>query len=455
MERKAYYEKELDFRISRSYGPGRYDAAYEQKGRDYPIGYVRWTETRNMEAFLTLLADGKLNLKSLITHRIPIGQARDAYDLITGKVREPFLGVLITYPGKFEENSCLQLVEKASAPRLAGKKSVALGLLGAGNFAMGTLLPAINKVGGIELVGVCAANGSHSRHAASKFGFRYCSADEEEVLKDPDVNTVVIATRHHLHATQGLSALQAGKRIFCEKPLCLTERELAEIVRAYQNMAVQPVLMIGFNRRFAPMATRMKAFFAEINEPLAMHYRVNAGSVPPDHWVNDPEQGGGRILGEACHFVDFLSFLAEEPPVEVQTRSLSRAESGADSAVIWLRFANGSQGTISYLTNGDRSFSKERLEIFGGEAVAVLEDFRRLELVRRGRKQVFRSRFRSDKGHRSEWQAFAAAIRNGEQAPISFREIVATTLATLRVSDSRSSGQPAAVDVEKFIKESS
>jgi predicted dehydrogenase len=455
IERKAYYEKELDFRISRSYGPGRYDAAYEQKGRDYPIGYVRWTETRNMEAFLTLLADGKLNLRSLITHRIPIGQARDAYDLITGKVRKPSLGVLITYPEELEENSHLRLVEKASAPWLVGKKSVAIGLLGAGNFAMGTLLPSIKQIDGVELVGVCAANGSHSRHAASKFGFRYCTTDEEKILSDPDVNTVVIATRHHLHATQVLSALQAGKRIFCEKPLCLTESELAEIVRAYQNMAVQPVLMVGFNRRFAPMATRMKGFFAEINEPLAMHYRVNAGSVPPDHWVNDPEQGGGRILGEACHFVDFLSFLADAPLVEVQTRALSRAESAADGAEIWLNFANRSQGTVSYLTNGDRSYSKERLEIFGGETVAVLEDFRRLELVGRGRKQVFHSRFRSDKGHRGEWKAFAAAIRDGEQAPISFPEIVATTLATLRILDSRSSGQPAAVDVEKFIKASS
>jgi predicted dehydrogenase len=336
-----------------------------------------------------------------------------------------------------------------------GKKSVAIGLLGAGNFAMGTLLPSIKQIDGVELVGVCAANGSHSRHAASKFGFRYCTTDEEKILSDPDVNTVVIATRHHLHATQVLSALQAGKRIFCEKPLCLTESELAEIVRAYQNMAVQPVLMVGFNRRFAPMATRMKAFFAEINEPLAMHYRVNAGSVPPDHWVNDPEQGGGRILGEACHFVDFLSFLADAPLVEVQTRALSRAESAADGAEIWLNFANRSQGTVSYLTNGDRSYSKERLEIFGGETVAVLEDFRRLELVGRGRKQVFHSRFRSDKGHRGEWKAFAAAIRDGEQAPISFPEIVATTLATLRILDSRSSGQPAAVDVEKFIKASS
>jgi predicted dehydrogenase len=206
--------------------------------------------------------------------------------------------------------------------------------------------------------------------------------------------------------------------------------------------------MVGFNRRFAPMATRMKAFFKETNEPLAMHYRVNAGSIPSDHWVNDPEQGGGRILGEVCHFVDFLSFLAGAPPVEVQTRAMPNAR---DSVVISLRFADGSQGTISYLTNGDKTYSKERLEVFGGEAVAVLEDFRRLELVRRGKKQVFKTRLRQDKGHRGEWEAFAAAIRNGGQSPIPFHEIVATTLATLRIADSRSSGQPAAVDVESFI----
>jgi predicted dehydrogenase/threonine dehydrogenase-like Zn-dependent dehydrogenase len=448
IQRKLYYEKELDFRLSRSYGPGRYDAAYEQKGRDYPIGYVRWTETRNMDAFLTLLAEGKLDVKALITHRIPIERARDAYALITGKAPEPSLGVVITYPERSEESPRLELVATKSAGAVSAGMPVTVGLLGAGSFAMGVLLPAIKQVVGVELAGVCAANGSHSRHAATKFGFRYCATDEQKILNDPDVNTIVIATRHHLHAAQVLSGLQAGKHVFCEKPLCLTEDELGEIVRTYESAAPKPHFMVGFNRRFAPMATRMKAFFTENSQPLAMHYRVNAGSIPPDHWVNDPEQGGGRILGEVCHFVDFLSFLAGAPPVEVQTRTLPNA---GDSVVISLRFADGSQGTISYLTNGDKMYSKERLEVFGGDAVAVLEDFRRLELIRRGKKQVFKTRLHQDKGHRGEWEAFATAIRNGGQSPIPFHEIVATALATLRIADSRSSGQPVAVDVESFI----
>ncbi len=453
IERKSYYEKELDFRVSRSYGPGRYDAAYEQKGRDYPIGYVRWTETRNMESFLQLLADGKVDVNSLTSHRIPISRACDAYDLITGKTSTPFLGVLITYPNDAEASQTLRLVEKTVKRRFAGNQSVKLGFLGAGNFATGTLLPAIKQVGGIGLVGVCAANGSHSRHAAEKFGFRYCTTNEDQLIHDPDVNTVVIATRHNLHAAQVLNALQAGKHVFCEKPLCLTENELAEIVRIYVSLSPQPLLMVGFNRRFAPMTTRMKGFCDEIHEPLVMNYRVNAGSLPADHWVNDPEQGGGRILGEVCHFVDFLSFLAGVSPVEVQARGVSDGGTHGESVVIHLQFSNGSQGTISYLTSGDRSFSKERLEVFGGEAVAMLEDFRRLELLRRGRKQIFASRFRQDKGHRGEWEAFAAAMRGGEP-PIPFHQIVASSLATMRILESRSSGQPAAVEVERFIKTS-
>jgi predicted dehydrogenase len=452
IQRKLYYEKELDFRLSRSYGPGRYDIAYEQKGRDYPIGYVRWTETRNMEAFLVLLAEGKLDLKSLITHRIPIERAQDAYDLITGKAAEPSLGVVIAYPEPSEESPRLELVAKRSAPTVTAGEPVTIGLVGAGSFAMGVLLPAIKQVQGVDLAGVCAANGSHSRHAATKFGFRYCATDEQEILDDPELNTIVIATRHHLHAAQVLNGLQAGKHIFCEKPLCLTEQELGEIVHAYKNTIPKPQFMVGFNRRFAPMAIRMKAFLAETNEPLAMHYRVNAGFIAPDHWLNDPEQGGGRILGEVCHFVDLLSFFAGARPVEVQTRTLPTA---GDSVVISLRFADGSQGTISYLANGDKSYSKERLEVFGGETVAVLDDFRRLELVRRGKRQVFRSWLRQDKGHRGEWEAFAAAIRNGDQSPIPFHEIVATTVATLRIVDSRSSGQPAAVDVESFMNSTS
>jgi predicted dehydrogenase/threonine dehydrogenase-like Zn-dependent dehydrogenase len=454
--RKVYFEKELDFRISRSYGPGRYDSAYEQKGRDYPIGYVRWTETRNLEAFLQLLADGKLDVKSLITHRFPIERARGAYDLVTGKVDEPFLGVLLTYPDQADESKEIELVGKGTAPAVVGEKSMAIGVLGAGVFATSTLLPAIKRIWGVELVTVCAANGSHARHAAEKFGFRYCATEEQRILNDPNINTVVVATRHHLHARQVLAAIAAGKHIFCEKPLCLNESELAEIIGAYRGCTSDPVLMVGFNRRFAPMAVRMKAFLKPIQEPLALHYRINAGFIPRDHWVNDPAQGGGRILGEVCHFVDFLTFLAGALPVEVQARNVTNLEPySGDNAVISLRFANGSQGTISYLANGDRSYSKERVEVFGGGVVAVLEDFRCLELVRHGRKKIFRSRFRQDKGHRGELEAFAAAVRGRGEPPTTFDEIVSITLATLRAAASCISTQPSEVDTARFMSSNS
>jgi predicted dehydrogenase/threonine dehydrogenase-like Zn-dependent dehydrogenase len=441
--RRSFYEKELDFRVSRSYGPGRYDSAYEQKGIDYPIGYVRWTETRNMEAFLKLLADRKLDLQPLITHRFPITRAHSAYDLITGKTHEPFLAVLIEYPDRAEETRHVNLAPPDRP--VASRQSIQLGLLGAGSFAVSTLLPAIERVGGVEMVVAGAATGSHARHAAQKFGFRSCTTDEQQILRNPAVNTVVIATRHQLHAEQVIAALRAGKHVFCEKPLCLNKAELMKIAAAHDEDTNQ-VLMVGFNRRFAPLAIRMKTFLQEVREPLALHYRVNAGFVPADHWLNDPQQGGGRILGEVCHFVDFLCFLTGAAPVEVETHSLTNSgQYSNDNVVCSVRFSDGSRGTISYLANGDKSYSKERIEVFGGGGVAMLEDFRRLELVRDGKKRVFRSLWRQDKGHRGEWQAFITAIQGGKESPISFREVVSTMLATFALEESRCLGQPVTV----------
>ncbi len=382
LQRKLYYEKELDFRISRSYGPGRYDAAYEQKGRDYPIGHVRWTETRNLEAFLQFIADGKLNLPSLITHRFPMEQATQAYDLIMGNTREFFLGTLITYAGA-ESGDLPHLSERipvAAAATSSG--SIGLGVLGAGSFAQNTLLPALKAIPGVSFVGVCNATGPRSRSAAEKFGFSYCSNSEAELLQDPQIKAVLIATRHNLHASQSLAALRAGKAVFCEKPLCLNEGELAALVRASTSSADDraPLLMVGFNRRFAPMAVQLKKFLSQIHEPLAIHYRVNAGYIPADHWVNDPEQGGGRILGEVCHFVDFLCFLAGACPVEVQAQTVGNpGQYSMDNVVATLKFANGTLGTISYLANGDKSASKERVEVFGG---GVGRDPRRFSAAR-------------------------------------------------------------------------
>jgi predicted dehydrogenase/threonine dehydrogenase-like Zn-dependent dehydrogenase len=443
--RRFFYDKELDFRVSRSYGPGRYDSAYEQKGIDYPIGYVRWTETRNMEAFLKLLADHKLDLQALVTHRFPIARAHSAYDLITGKTREPFLGVLIAYPELADDTR--QVSVTPPDRRIASEKSIRIGLLGAGSFATSTLLPAIQRVGGVEMVVACAANGSHARHAAQKFGFRSCATDDHEILYHPAVNTVVITTRHHLHAAQVTSALTSGKNVFCEKPLCLNESELRSIAAAHDDQtSPRPLLMVGFNRRFAPLTVRLKSFLHDVSEPLAIHYRVNAGFLPADHWLNDPLQGGGRILGEVCHFVDFLCFLTNSSPLDVETRSLPNpGHYSNDNIVCSLRFADGTLATISYFANGDKSFSKERIEVFGGGSVAVLEDFRRLELVRGGKKRVFRSLLRQDKGHRTEWQAFVTAIQTGAESPIPFPEVVSTMLATFALEESRCLGQPVTV----------
>ena len=454
LERQRYYEKELDFRISRSYGPGRYDAAYEQKGRDYPIGHVRWTETRNMEGFLQFLAEGRLNLKPLITHRFAIHQAKEAYEMISGASGERSLGVIFNYPETAVLAQRVDLGTGGSGETGSGnKEELKIGLLGAGTFAIGTLLPALQQANA-QMIAVCAATGAHSRYAADKFKFRFASTNEQEVVHHPDVNTVVIATRHHLHAGQVLEALAAQKSVFCEKPLCLNEKELVRIVqvRGGTSHVHKPLLMVGFNRRFSPMVLRMKEFL-NIKESLALHYRVNAGALSPDHWINDPEIGGGRIVGEVCHFVDLLSFLAGAFPIEVYARTL--ANNGLysdDNVLISLRFENGSEGTIHYLANGDRAFAKERIEVFGGGAVAVLDDFRKLEMARFGKKRSVLSRWQQDKGHRAEWQAFAKCLREGGPEPISFESIVSSTLTTFCIQKSRASGQPAIVDLRGFMQ---
>jgi len=459
IERKAYYEKELDFRISRSYGPGRYDSAYEQKGRDYPIGYVRWTETRNMEAFVGLLALKKISIAPLITHRFPIEQARSAYELIMGRSRDRYLGVVIEYVGSAARSHNLELVPRSviGRPSMAGGNArVSVGLLGAGGFATSTLIPVMKSSAGTILNSVCTSNGARAKHAAQKFGFHNCTTDQNVLVEDFNTNAVVIATRHHLHATQVLSALAAGKHVFCEKPLCLSEAELIEIVDRYEAiLSARPLLMVGFNRRFAPMTIRLKEFLGSIAEPLALHYRVNAGYLPPDHWINDREQGGGRIVGEVCHFVDLLWFLAGSAVTEVDARAVgASARYSSDNVLISLRFANGSEGTISYLANGDRSYSKERIEIFGGGRTAVLEDFRRLDLVQNGHRRVIRSRWRQDKGHCAEWAAFANAIQKGTDSPIPFEEIVGATLATFRIEESLATGKRVPVDASAFFQRS-
>ncbi len=413
--RRIYYQKELSFINSRSYGPGRYDPSYEEAGQDYPIGYVRWTEGRNLQAFVELMAEGHLDIIPLITHRFPIQNAPEAYELITGKTNQPFLGVLLTYPqtgaASGKSQSTYGQVKKASIP-IAGVNVVRLGVLGAGNFANAVMLPALKKIPSLELIAISSGSGLHAEFASKKFGFKYTAANENEILNDPQVNTVSVLTRHHLHAEQVIRALQAGKHVFCEKPLATNREQLAQIKQLLLSLENSPQLMVGFNRRFAPLARKLYDFIKLSQEPLVATYHINAGNIPLTHWVQDPIQGGGRIIGEGCHFIDFLTYLVGAPPISVVAQALpDDSHYREDNVVMLFSFADGSLGTVNYLANGDKAYPKERVEVFSGGRVAVLDDFRTLEMVHQGKRQVVRSALRQDKGHRAEWEAFSSAIR--------------------------------------------
>jgi predicted dehydrogenase/threonine dehydrogenase-like Zn-dependent dehydrogenase len=443
--RKVYYDKELFFQVSRSYGPGRYDAAYEERGLDYPAGFVRWTEGRNLEAFVELLASARLDVHPLISHRFPIEEAPQAYELITGKRREPFLGVLLTYPAA----DTTQIAPAASPIQVSPKETrlrpasgeLSLGVLGAGNYATAVFLPTINRVGGVKKTAIASASGLSARQAAQRFGYATASSSEAEILSAPDTNVIAILTRHQHHARQALAALRAGKHVYCEKPLAIIPDELDEIADALENEDL-PILTVGFNRRFAPFAVRLREFLAPAREPFVAHYRVNAGYIPLNHWTQDPAQGGGRIIGEGCHFIDFLSFLAGGPPLEVSARALpDGGRYHQDNVQISLKFADGSLGSIDYLANGDKSASKERIEVFCGGCVGILEDFRRLECVNDGKRQIFQSRLGQDKGHRDAWAAFLAAAKQGGQPPIPYNQLLGVTRATFAVLDSLARGQ--------------
>ncbi len=422
LPRKLYYEKELSFINSRAYGPGRYDRNYEENGVDYPIGYVRWTEGRNFQAAVDLMASGKLKVKPLITHRFPIEKGVKAYDVITGKTKEKFLGVLLTYPeGKTKEEK--KVVFPLSS--FKGSSAVKLGVLGAGLFANSVLLPAIKKVDGIQLVGIASSGGLHAQHAGKKFGFQYAASSGDEIFNDPNINTVAILTRHDSHAELVVKALKAGKHVFVEKPLAVNPKQLEAIAKTLKSN-LQSLISVGFNRRFAPLAQSLQSQISTLPEPKYIHYRVNAGYLPLDHWIHDPAIGGGRIIGEACHFIDFITFLIGAPPVSVSAHALpDGGKYREDNVSMTFAFADGSLGVVDYLANGDKSFPKERVEVFCGGMVAVLDDFVSLQIVKDGKKKVERGA--QDKGWVNEWKAFVKAICKGGEPPIPYEQLIGVT----------------------------
>jgi predicted dehydrogenase len=434
--RKIYYEKEISFINSRSYGPGRYDPGYEEHGQDYPLSYIRWTEGRNFEAVVDMMAKGKLQVKPLITHRFPIEKATQAYDVITGKKKEAFLGLLLTYPGEKKKEDG-RIVFPAIVNRQS--KTVNLGVLGAGLFASSVLLPAIRKVDGIRLVGIASPGGLHARHSGKKFGFGYAASSADEIIGDPNINTVAILTRHDSHAELVVKALKAGKHVFVEKPLAINSAQLSAISKQLKGNS-QSLLLVGFNRRFAPLAQNLKSQISSLKSPLHVHYRVNAGYLPANHWNHDPTIGGGRIVGEACHFIDFLAFLVGVSPVSVTAHALpDNGKYREDNVSMTFTFPGGSIGVVDYLANGDKAFPKERVEVFCEGMVAVLDDFVSLQVTKDGKRTEERGA--QDKGWVNEWKAFVNAIRTGGEPPIPYEQLIGVTKATFAAVESIRMGQ--------------
>jgi polar amino acid transport system substrate-binding protein len=435
--RKVYYEKELQLRLSRSYGPGRYDAQYEEQGVDYPIAYVRWTERRNMQEFLRLIGAGAVRLDRLITHRFDISEAESAYDIITGKNCQPYLGILLTYSSASAEKNKSNIFVLREACTVATDNIVSLGVIGAGNFAKAVLLPRLAKAAHLKLTGIATATGRNAKAIGEQYGFGFCTSDYRELLGSDNINTVLIATRHDSHARMTAEALREGKTVYVEKPLATTEEGLNQVIEAVAQTNGR--VMVGFNRRFSSLATEMKQSFKDAG-PLSITYRVNAGAIPRESWIQNQE-GGGRVVGEVCHFVDFLQYLTDADPTEVFAYATATGAGLNDTLSLIIRFSDGSTGAINYFATGDKAFAKERVEVYGGGRVAVLGDFRALEIWSNGKSRVTK-KFQQDKGFDQEIAAFIEAARTGARMPISFRSLALTTLVTLRIEEALGSGQP-------------
>ncbi|MER9052098.1 bi-domain-containing oxidoreductase [Mesorhizobium sp. M0923] len=433
LSRADFYEKELSFQVSCSYGPGRYDPNYEERGQDYPVAFVRWTEQRNFEAVLDMMAGGHIDVKALVSHRFKIGQAEKAYALIGGG--GPSLGILLSYPGEDELPApalTKRSVTLGSPPLAIGKARV--GFIGSGNYATSVLVPAF-KAAGAQLVTIGSSAGVSSVHAGRKFGFEKATTDTVSILEDLSINAVVIATRHDTHAGLICEALKFGKHVFVEKPLALSQREIQRIEIAYNGAlasGLSPLLTVGFNRRFSPHVRKIKQLLTLAKETKSFVVTVNAGDVPAQHWTHDLAVGGGRIVGEACHFVDLLRFLAASPITSHAVSSLSSTT--RDTVTIQLEFGDGSIGSIHYFANGSRSFPKERLEVFCGGRILQLDNFRKL--LGFGWPGFSRmSLWRQDKGQKDCAKIFVRAVEENGSAPIPFGELVEVSSVAVELAE--------------------
>ncbi len=426
--RNTYYKKELEIKLSMAYGPGRYDPEYEEKGIDYPYDLVRFTEQRNFEAFLGLIEEGKITPKELLTHEFDFDKAMDAYDLLEGRVKEKYLGITLNYNQdlNIDEHKIIQRSDK----KISSDK-INVGLIGAGNFTKSVILPNLKKVDDIELVGLCTATGVSAQGTGKKYDFKYMTTNSDEIFKNKEINSVFVTTRHDNHAFKVLEAIKNEKHCFVEKPLCIYEKELEEIKEAYTG---KTVVQVGFNRRFSPMLEQMKK---SLSGQISVNYRINAGIIPKDVWIQDRSIGGGRIIGEVCHFIDTCSFLIGSEVKSVFATTINKDDKSIpdeDNVNIVLNYENGSTATINYYAYGDNSMPKEYIEVFGNGISMQMNDFRELLIYNKGKVNKEKSA-NQDKGFVGEFKAFKEAVKSGKEA-ISFESIYNTTKTTFKILES-------------------
>jgi predicted dehydrogenase/threonine dehydrogenase-like Zn-dependent dehydrogenase len=435
LNRADFYEKELNFQVSCSYGPGRYDPSYEDEGKDYPVGYVRWTEQRNFEAILDMMSSGQLNVKPLITNRFAFEDAPKAYELLSAD--KSALGLLLEYKSKPAERHIANL-ELKSDIRFVAKKPI-VGFVGAGNYASRMLIPAFKKAGA-QLHTIATSGGVNGVVHGKKAGFAIATTDTQAMIENEEINTIAIVTRHNSHAQFVTSGLNAGKHVFVEKPLAITMNDLADIEKAYSAnvKGKKPAkLMVGFNRRFSPQIQKMKALLEPVKEPKSIIMTMNAGAIPAGHWTQDNNVGGGRIIGEACHFIDLMRFLTNSQITSVQSRRMGRTagvDITEDKAAIILGFADGSFGTINYLANGANSFPKERIEVFAENKVLQLDNF--IKLTGYGWTNFKKMNlWQQDKGQSACAEAFLKSIEDGTSSPISAEELFEVSRVSIEVAE--------------------
>jgi len=440
--REDFFKKEITIVISRSYGPGRYDPFYEENGNDYPLGYVRFTEQRNMQTFLQLLATDAVSVKELITHRFALEQAGEAYAIIEGERRELYLGIVLNYASSDIHCAATRIVVRAPT---AVADDIGVSFLGAGNYATASLLPVL-KQSNVAFRGLATASGRSAQGVAKQFGFDFCTEQFADLL-DEKTDVVFITTRHDTHAQATIDTMNAGKHVYVEKPLALSIADLQRVDAAYKA-ATNVQLMVGFNRRFAPLTRDVQQFFSTVTSALVINIRINAGSIPKEHWIQDPRQGGGRIIGEGCHFVDLACALANSLPVEVYCIAAASTQKSAllnDNVIVSLRFANGSIANITYCADGSKAMNKEYVEVFGGGRSATIDDFRNASF-HEADNTTTRKLAAQDKGQPAMLAAWLAALKTG-QTCFEYDALMASSITTILAVESLTIGMPLAVDM--------